>query len=97
MDQARRSGAGPTPSCLEAWRSARGKKKFEDEMASAARETGCRIRPGVVDNRENSGCRARDFQQPEMGDKVLLIGANRPGVRQLWRKYDERIAARPAL
>jgi CRISPR-associated endonuclease/helicase Cas3 len=72
------------------------KNKFEDEMAGAARELGVRIRTGVVGVIANTVGSAREVYNRLNGDKVLLIGRNRPWcTEQLWLKYKERIAARP--
>jgi CRISPR-associated endonuclease/helicase Cas3 len=72
------------------------KKKFEDEMAGAARELAAGIKIGVVGVIANTVGAAREAFNKLNGDKVLLIGRNRPWcTEQLWRKYNERIAARP--
>jgi CRISPR-associated endonuclease/helicase Cas3 len=72
------------------------KKKFEDEMAGAARELAAGIKNGVVGVIANTVGSAREVFNKLNGDKVLLIGRNRPWcTEQLWRKYNERIAARP--
>ncbi len=72
------------------------KKKFEDEMAAAARELAAGIKTGVVGVIANTVGSAREVFNKLNGEKVLLIGRNRPWcTEQLWRKYHERIAARP--
>lgn len=72
------------------------KRKFEDEMVGAARELAAGIETGVVGVIANTVGSAREVFNKLNGDKVLLIGRNRPWcTEELWRKYGERIAARP--
>ncbi len=72
------------------------KKKFEDEMATAAKELAAGIKIGVVGVIANTVGSARGIFNKLNGDKVLLIGRNRPWcTEQLWREYKERITARP--
>ncbi len=71
-------------------------KRFEDEMAAAANELGSAIKNGVVGVIANTVGSARQIFSKLSGEKVLLIGRNRPwSTEQLWREYKERIAARP--
>ena len=72
------------------------KKRFEDDMASASRELGAAIKIGVVGVIANTVGSAREIFNKLNGEKVLLIGRNRPwSTEQLWSQYRERIAARP--
>ena len=72
------------------------KKRFEDEMVGAAKELTAEIRTGVVGVIANTVGSAREVFGKLTGDKVLLIGRNRPWCTdQLWLKYKDRIAARP--
>jgi len=72
------------------------KHKFEDEMAAAAKELASGIKAGVVGVIANTVGSAREIFSKLNGEKVLLIGRNRPWcTEQLWREYKERIAARP--
>lgn len=72
------------------------KKKFEDDMAAAARELGADIKDGVVGVIANTVGSAREIFNRINGDKVLLIGRNRPWcAEQLWNEYKNRIAAKP--
>ena len=72
------------------------KKKFEDEMAGAARELAAGIKTGVVGVIANTVGSAREIFNKLNGEKVLLIGRNRPWcTEQLWGEYHDRIAARP--
>lgn len=72
------------------------KMKFEDEMAAAAKELASGIKAGVVGVIANTVGSAREIFNKLNGEKVLLIGRNRPWcTEQLWREYKERISARP--
>src|SRR6185312_9877057 len=72
------------------------KKKFEDDMAGAARELAVSIGEGVVGIIANTVGSAREIFNRLSGDKVLLIGRNRPwSAERLWQQYKETIAARP--
>ncbi|MES1262436.1 MAG: type I-U CRISPR-associated helicase/endonuclease Cas3, partial [Acidobacteriota bacterium] len=71
------------------------KKRFEDEMAGAAKELAAEIKTGVVGVIANTVGAAREVFGKLTGDKVLLIGRNRPWCTdQLWRKYRDTIAAK---
>lgn len=72
------------------------KKKFEDEMAAAAKELAGGIKTGVVGVIANTVGSARQIFNKLNGDKVLLVGRNRPWcTEQLWLEHKERVAARP--
>ena len=72
------------------------KKKFEDDMAAAAREVAANIGDGVVGIIANTVGSAREIFNRLNGDRVLLIGRNRPwSAEKLWDQYKKRIAARP--
>lgn len=72
------------------------KKRFEEDMAAAAKELGAALKTGVVGVIANTVGSAREVFNKLNGEKVLLIGRNRPwSTEQLWREYKGRIAARP--
>jgi CRISPR-associated endonuclease/helicase Cas3 len=72
------------------------KRNFEHEMATAAMELASEIKAGVVGVIANTVGSAREIFNKLNGEKVLLIGRNRPWcTEQLWREYKDRIAARP--
>ena len=75
------------------------KKKFEDEMISAARELAAGSDARVVGVIANTVGSARaiftELEKTKGAEAVLLIGRNRPFCSQeLWRKYKDRIAAK---
>ena len=71
------------------------KKRFEDDMAAAAKELGTSVQAGVVGVIANTVGSAREIFNKINGDKVLLIGRNRPWMAEkLWDKHKDRIAAR---
>jgi CRISPR-associated endonuclease/helicase Cas3 len=72
------------------------KKKFEDEMVTAAKELATGDGVSVVGVIANTVGAARSiFDKLPGTEKVLLIGRNRPHCAQkLWDRYKERIAAK---
>lgn len=72
------------------------KRRFEDEMVSAAKDLGGMVKTGVVGVIANTIASAREIFDKLSGEKVLLIGRNRPWCAEnLWRTYKERIEAKP--
>lgn len=72
-------------------------KKLEDEMILAAKQFGAELPTGVVGVIANTVASARTVFDGLSGDKVLLVGRNRPWcAEQLWNKYKARIEAKPS-
>jgi CRISPR-associated endonuclease/helicase Cas3 len=72
------------------------KKHFEDEMLDAAKELGAALKTGVVGVITNTIASAREIFDDLKGDKVLLIGRNRPWCTdKLWEQYKTKIEAKP--
>jgi CRISPR-associated endonuclease/helicase Cas3 len=70
------------------------RKRFEDEMVSATKESGAGMKTGVVGVIANTIASAREVFDKLKGD-VLLIGRNRPWCsEQLWKEYRGQIEAK---
>lgn len=70
------------------------KKRFEDEMVSAAKDLGTGLKTGIVGVIANTIAAAREIFNKLPGDKVLFIGRNRAWcAEKLWEKYKPRIEA----
>jgi CRISPR-associated endonuclease/helicase Cas3 len=71
------------------------KKRFEDEMVSAAKELGGAVKTGVVGVIANTIAAAREIFEKLSGNRVLFIGRNRPWcAEKLWETYRAQIEAR---
>jgi CRISPR-associated endonuclease/helicase Cas3 len=70
------------------------KKRFEDEIANAAKELGAALKTGVVGVITNTVASARAAFDKLAGHRVLLIGRNRPWcAEKLWQEYGSRMKA----
>jgi len=97
MDQARRSGAGRTPSCLESLPICERPRRIRRRNGKCLPETGCRNPDrggGII---ANTWVPRAGFSTTLNGDQVLLIGAQTAWcTEQLWPQIRRKDRGRPA-